>query len=455
MQEEQDIRYGLAFDIGTTTIVGILVNLSDAAILKTESMKNPTSLYGLDVISRITFALKETGNLQKVTYKLIEGINLLIEKLLPQNSAAFMEQVVMVGNTTMMHFVLGMDVTSLAGAPFKPGYRGGLWKVAADFALNLPGKVKVYIPSCIDAHVGSDALAAIIATDFAEKRGTEILIDIGTNGEIIGKDESGKLYACSTAAGPVFEGAGITYGMQAKEGAIEQIEITMEGEVLLTCIEEEKTTEGQKKYPAGICGSGIISAISEMLRWNILDKSGAFLDKETRKKSKLPYALQRRIVLGEEGEEFVLSMENPTLLGLAASDFNLYNVCKKDKTQHYISVTAKSIRKFQLAKGAIYAGIEMLLQEMDKEKQEITACYLAGTFGNHIDISSGSICKIWPEEWQDKIIPVGNAAGTGAVRLLLSDACKLYSEKLAAEIKHVSLAERETFQKLYIDAMNF
>jgi uncharacterized 2Fe-2S/4Fe-4S cluster protein (DUF4445 family) len=276
----------------------------------------------------------------------------------------------------------------------------------------------------IAGHVGSDIVAVLLSSGLSSMEGANLAIDIGTNGEIV-LANSGKVLACSTAAGPAFEGACIQHGMRAATGAIEGVKI-QDGEVILSVIGDEK--------PVGICGSGLIDCVAELLKAGIVTEKGNLLSREEAEKAGLPDSLSKRLLGGENGKIFILYT---------------------DDEGHEIHITQKDIREVQLAKGAIRAGVQIMMQELGLEDSRLNNVFLAGAFGNYIKKESALTIGLLPAVSRDKVISIGNAAGAGACMALLSKSSLEEANRLAEEVNHIELAEHPDFQKVYLQAMYF
>ena len=401
--------FGLAFDIGTTTIVGSLLNLLTGEIVATAAVTNPQNIYGADIISRITHAGK-TGGLQQLQNKVVEAINDII-KLLLKKSALSPDQLyeaVLVGNTTMSHLFLGVDPTWLASAPFIPAYSQPIELAAAELDLEMNPAGRVLLLPNIAGHVGSDTVAMILVTRLEQRleqpKKISLAVDFGTNGELVLAGR-GKILACSTAAGPAFEGAQITCGMRATEGAIEAVRINRE-DIQVKVIGEVP--------PRGICGSGLVDVSAELLKAGMMNYTGRLA-----------------------APEFVLVPKEHSATG------------------EDIVITQKDLRELQLAKGAIYAGTKILLKELGAREEDISEILLAGAFGNYIRQESALTIGLLPNLPTHQIISVGNAAGNGAILALISKKERARAFSLAKKVEHIELSGRADFQDEFVNALLF
>ena len=417
LKKDKKDGLGIAFDIGTTTVVGLLWDLSDNTLISVLSSANPQSKYGQDVISRIQYCMQEETGLDQLHRLLIDCLNSLLETMTAGLTEKSIEKVVAVGNTTMCHLLLNKDPSSLAKAPFKPLYTGSMRLNASTLGLHVSSKADLILVAGIAGHVGSDITAGILAANLLDYSGTALFIDVGTNGEIVLASE-GRLWACSTAAGPAFEGASIRFGMRASAGAIEKVQITKDEVVCATILNE----------PAcGICGSGLIDAVSQMLDWKIINHKGKMLKPD--EAGGLPEFLQNRLSLSESGPEFFLT--------------NNISICQQD------------IREVQLAKGAVLAGATLLLQAAEKTAGDLDSILIAGAFGSYIDKASALNIGLLPTIESQKVLNLGNAAGAGSCMVLLSDTAALTAEAIPERAKHVNLAEHPDFELSYARAMYF
>lgn len=425
--DEYKDQNGIAFDIGTTSVVALLWDMKQGKLIDVAANMNPQRRYGADVISRITYCNDNPAHLKKMQTLVIECCNQLIEELCSNNQIKIdtIKEFTMVGNTTMSHLFFGANINGLTKAPFLPSFIGEQEEMISSLLLKGNHNAPLYMLPGIAGHVGSDITAGILAMRLQDTSGVHIIIDIGTNGEIV-LSNNGRIFVCSTAAGPAFEGAGIKCGMRASAGAIEGVKIK-DGKVSLTVIEH--------KEPIGICGSGLIDAISEMLQAGLIDETGRILDIETATKKNISKELISRIRENESNTAFVLAFS--------------------DKGSNEVVITQEDIRQIQLAKGAIYAGVLALLEIAKVKIEMIDSIFLAGTFGNYIKKKSAVRIGLIQNIPLDKIIPVGNLAGTGASMALLSKRERQRATLLVKEIQHIDLAKDEVFKKEYIHAMNF
>lgn len=417
--------FGIAFDIGTTTVVGMLWDLAAGELVDVEARTNYQSLFGADVISRIQYSMEGEGKLKALQEKVIGCCNDILSEICERNAIEqkHIYDATMVGNTTMSHLVFGVTPASMARTPFAPVFAEAQDERADELGLSIYTHANVRLLPNIAGHVGSDIVGMMMAAGLDRCKGAHIAIDIGTNGEVVAV-KNGRMLCCSTAAGPAFEGATIQQGMRAAAGAIEGVVI--DGSVHLKTIDDAPTI--------GICGSGLIDAVSELLRVGVVDVSGRMLTKAQAQSAGVPSTIADCIV-GEGADAYFLLSE--------AED------------REPIILTQSDIREVQLAKGAILAGIQTLMAELQMSVDEIESIMLAGAFGNYINKRSALGIGLLPQVKEEKILAIGNAAGVGACMALLSDAERGRADLLALSTEHIELSMNPTFQDYYIDAMTF
>ncbi|MBU7032250.1 MAG: DUF4445 domain-containing protein [Theionarchaea archaeon] len=394
--------YGVAFDIGTTTIVGYLMNLNTGKEHAVFAQMNPQIRFGDDVISRINYGQSEE-NLERLSMSLRLCLFNIMDELCSRAHVKSEEiyEISIAGNACMHHLFLGISPRSLAVSPYIP-----VVKEALTVPSTLYGK-KMYILPVIAGFVGADTVADLIAYPFDNK--IKMLIDIGTNCEIILGNEE-KILACSTAAGPAFEGAHIKHGMRAAPGAIERVSI--DDEITLTTIDDDP--------PLGIAGSGLISLTAELFRNGIIDSSGRLLT---------DHRFSSRVRTLGTMKEFMLT--------------------------DTISLTQKDLREVQLAKAAIFAAQRILLNTYGIEAQNMEEIVLAGAFGSYIPLESAKMIGLIFDFPLKRIKSIGNAAGMGAVLCLLSKKERERAQSLSEDIDYVELSARKDFQQEFMDAMFF
>ncbi|CAA7601657.1 2Fe-2S ferredoxin-type iron-sulfur binding domain protein [Acididesulfobacillus acetoxydans] len=417
--------YGLAVDIGTTTVVAALVDLRQGETLATASASNTQNIFGADVIARIEHATQKAKGLEQLQQRILQVIRKLVARLAAETGVKEEEiyQVTVVGNTTMSHLFLAVDPANLAPSPFIPGFSRMVSLKAKELGLNTAPQAQVYVLPNIAGYVGADTVGVILATELDKKEGVNLAVDIGTNGEIV-LAAHGKIWSCSTAAGPAFEGAQIEFGMRAATGAIEKVKITDEGLQLQVIGDSE---------PKGICGSGLLDLVAELVRTGIVEESGRMLGAE--EGDDLPPVLRQRLSRAGSGNSFVLAEAGAG---------------RKDD----VVLTQKDVRELQLAKAAMRAGIEILLSTAGIRYHDLDQVLLAGAFGNYVDKYSALAMGLLPPVAAEKIQSVGNAAGAGAQLALISRSVREHSMEIARKVVHVELSSRSDFQDKFVDALS-
>lgn len=380
--------HGFAADIGTTTVVVRLYELSSGTVLAERAEENRQRRFGADVISRIS-ACSEVG-LETVQEAVCSQLEQMAAQCMSEAGVSNITESVITGNSTMLHLFEGLDPASLAVSPFR---------VQSDFGRTstrtLAG-APVYLPRCTGAYVGADITCAILASGMTQGDATALLADIGTNGEMA-LLHGGELICCSTAAGPAFEGAGLSCGMPAADGAVRTVSCDEDGSVTFEVIGGGE--------PTGICGSGVLDALSIMLRLGELEDSG-FLE-----------------------EDFMLT----------------------DR----VGITAKDVRQIQLAKAAVCAGILTLSEECDVELDDIRTLYIAGGFGSSMDPQSAGAIGLIPPSLAGRVQFLGNAALAGAAMLLLQPELRQQAFDLSKNATELALSTSETFMDYYVECMMF
>ena len=414
-----DGKTGVAIDIGTTTLVAYLLDLETGIQLEQVATLNPQVVFGEDIMSRLTYAVKEDEGINILREKVIEKINELISTLCETSGTSTRQiaRVAVVGNTAMHHLFLGLDLTTLVKAPYNPSMYDALTTEASKYGLKNISSAELYCAPNIAGFVGGDNVAFILSQRFDMLEGTALGIDIGTNGEIV-LSVSGELYCCSAAAGSAFEGATISHGMRGQEGAIEHVRIHDRNQ------RPEIVTIGNAP-PRGICGSGIVDLVAELRKTEILDSNGR---------------------LGESKRVIT----DPTI-GLS------YIIVNEDElgSDRKILFTQKDVRQVQLAKSAVYTGSQILMQEANVKITDLKTLFLAGAFGNYLNPRSAIDIGLLPNISEELVISVGNAAGEGAKILLLSSERRKLVEKLVNTVHYVELANHEGFSKAFINALTF
>ncbi len=420
----EDKIFGIAIDIGTTSVVAKLINMTDGQCLATEASLNPQSKYGDDVISRIAYAHNKE-HLFELHKVITDCINDLTVKLCNKTGidSNLIFEICAVGNTTMNHIFLELPVTQLGQSPYKAFSVEAHDLPAQKLHITMNPAGNIHTIENIAGFVGSDTTAVALAVDIDSTEEMTLVVDIGTNGELV-LGTKDKLYAASCAAGPALEGARITCGSRATDGAIEAVVIN-EGDIDLDVI---------GNYPAlSICGSGLIDAVAVMLDLGIIDSTGRFVE-PSKLEGKVSQAILSRIS-EQDGEPAFVLFDND----------NGYEVFLKQK----------DIRETQLAKAAIRAGIKLLQKRIGLEDADIQHVLLAGAFGNYIRKESALRIGMLPDVPLERIVFVGNAASSGARMALVSQQYRDKSRELAKKIEYIEIAHEPDFQDVFADSLLF
>ncbi len=423
--------YGLAIDIGTTTIAIYLCNLENGTILAMNSIMNPQLKYGEDVMSRIAYAMTNPGTgLHDMQMVLLEGLNGVIRsvcdaaKVAPENIL----EATVVGNTAMHHIFLGIDPRNLGLSPFAPAIQSSLNIPARDLGLKIHPAANVHVLPIEAGFVGADNVGVLIAERPYLQDEMVLIIDLGTNGELILGNRQ-RLLSSSCATGPAFEGGHLQCGMRAAIGAIEKVRVEPNNlGVKFKVIGLESWSDEcapEKIRARGICGSGIIDAIAEMVGAGILEESGRFH----------PDLRNPRLRKSEKGDAFIIARAAETDIG-------------RD-----IAVSAADVRAVQLAKGAIYAGAKIMMKKLGVER--VDRVILAGGFGSYIDSERAMRLGMFPDCDLAKVVSVGNAAGEGARIALLDRDRREEADWIARQIEYVDLTTSPDFAREFIEAMPF
>lgn len=418
--------YGFAFDIGTTSVVGTLLDLRTGEQLASAGGLNSQSVYGGDLMSRIAYAQFDEKKLTTLRAKVINQVNKYIRQCCEEAKidSNHIYKIVIVGNSCMHHIFLGIDVSYLGLAPYAPVVRENLIIPASELPLKAAPNAQICMLPIIAGFVGADTVACILSTRIHESEEIKALVDIGTNGEVV-MGSRDRLTACSAPAGPALEGAQIRDGMRGAMGAIEKVEV-----------EEDFVCSTIGDVPAiGICGSGLIDAAAKMIDSKVMDSNGNFRKHNI---EELSGKLRSRMSISEKGSrEFVLVKENDS------------------GKNRRIGITQGDVRQLQLAKSAIYSGIRMLQSVMKISDDEIHQLMLCGGFGNYINIESAKTIRLLPDLEHERISYVGNAALLGAQMALLSETERINAFEITKQIEHVALAARPDFQDIFVDSMAF
>ncbi len=418
--------YGMAFDLGTTTVVGYLMDLNTGEEMAVAAVMNPQTIYGDDLVSRVSFATTEENGAQVLQSAAVDTLNRITGRAAKAAGVRkeHIYKATVVGNTCMTHLLLGVDVASLGQSPYVPSVCSDITVKANVLGLDISREASVLVLPNVAGFVGSDLVGVLLSGAWEEDGATRLAVDIGTNGEMALLHE-GRIYACSAAAGPAFEGAGIICGMRGAPGAIDSVKITESVEI--STIDDRR--------PIGICGSGLVDAVAEMLDAGIIGDSGRLASPQD--VSGLPEAVARRLIETDRGVEFVLATRE---------DFG---------GRKAISLTSADIRHLQLAKGSIHAAIQTLIRTAGITDEALAEIVLAGAFGNYIKVESAIRIGLIPPVAKDNVKSVGNAAGAGARLALLCDREMQHARTIARRVEHLELAVSPYYQMELMDRMMF
>ncbi|MGD8371238.1 MAG: ASKHA domain-containing protein [Syntrophobacterales bacterium] len=424
--EEGGRRYGLVFDLGTSTLVGKLISLLDGSEVAAISRLNSQSKYGSNVISRLQYVKENSKGLQHLNELLINDLNRIAKRLLYvgglQPKDIFIG--VAAGNTTMQHLLLSLDPSGIAQAPFNPVSTDGMIVKAGDLGLEVHPEALLYVMPTRSGYIGGDLISAVLASGAAEQDDLMILgMDLGTNGEIFLGNRK-RLLTCSAAAGPALEGAKISHGMIARSGAIEGVS-SGNGDLSCRVISNIK--------PKGICGSGLVDLAAVLLHNGIVDHEGLVqpdLDNAN-------HIAGSRVIERSGVYDFLVAGADESFDGRP------------------IYLTQQDIRELQLAKGAVAAGIRTLMDEMGIGVDGIDRIYLAGALGNYVHPLSAMRIGLIPKVRPGIVQSLGNAASTGASMVLLSKAYWQKANNLAHSIEHIELSTRLDFNEYFVESLNF
>lgn len=417
---------GLAYDIGTTTVACYLLDLRSGKLLSQTSMLNPQTTFGGDVIMRMKYAVE--NGLSELSSVIRKALNSLAEQAARKAGQSMSDIffVTVVGNTCMHHLFMGISPASLAYAPYTPAIASPIRTDAADFGFGIAPTARLYMLPNIAGFVGADTVGASLAAAMDDKEKLTLLIDIGTNGEMVLGTKK-HLVACSTAAGPAFEGALISCGMRGAEGAIDHTR-------LINGTFEYSVIGGGK--PIGICGSGLIDLLSELVRTGLVESSGRMLDEDEMDTPEL--------------EQYASRMK--TVDGLRV--FQIASA-EESGTGEALYFTQKDVREVQLAKGAMAAGIQMMCRHLKVSSDDIESVMIAGAFGSYMSPDSACGIGLIPPVLREKVLAIGNAAGEGSKLCALSIDEYLRAAKIASNMDYLELAADPAFQDVFVDQLEF
>jgi len=425
----QTQAYGLAVDIGSTTLAGHLCDLADGRVLASAGMMNPQIRFGEDLMSRVSYVMMNPGGDVEMTAAVREGVNQLFAQLLEQAAveAQYVLDSVLVGNPVMHHLFLGIDPLELGGAPFALAVQGALTLPARELQLNLAAGARAYILPCIAGHVGADAAAVVLSEAPYKQDAISLIIDVGTNAEIVLGNKQ-RIVAASSPTGPAFEGAQILHGQRAAPGAIERVRIdaqTLEPRFKVIGVEPWSDEQGFTDAVVatgvtGICGSGIIEAMAELFLAGVIRSDGVVNEEKVGISERIEQngkTLAYRLVKGEPG----------------------------------VLITQNDIRAIQLAKATLYASVKLLMDKLGIDS--IERIRFAGAFGAHIDPKYAMLLGMVPDCPLEEVKAIGNAAGTGARMALINRAARQEIEAEVNRLEKIETATEAKFQDYFVAAM--
>ena len=424
---------GISFDVGTTTLAGMLWDLKGGILLGAETAANPQAVFGADVISRIRAAGEEAAlkKMQSLLVEKLDGMAEALEKAERPYGATAIRKAVFAGNTAMCEILLGIKPDGLSGAPFVPDYEKTVAIKGSRLGFRFLENTDIIVLPPIGGYVGSDALAVYGCVSRQEPGGRVLAGDIGTNGEILlqcGGENGNRIgYACSAAAGPALEGGAVSQGMRAAAGAIDRVSTS--GSFPMQDIICHVLGEIS---PAGICGSGLVDALAVLLKTGVLDDTGYMRSPDEARLAGAPGRICRRIRQDGAVWKFLLTEE-----------------------AHPVYLTAEDVRQLQLAVSALRSGMEILLKKAGLRAKEIDRIYLAGAFGCYIRKESALLAGLLPKVPEEKVVQAGNLAGVGSAMALLSRPALERMEQECGMLEHVELAEEEEFKEQFLRHLNF
>ncbi|MEN6459519.1 MAG: ASKHA domain-containing protein [Thermoguttaceae bacterium] len=424
----QSDAFAVAFDLGTTTLVGELLDLATGTRRAIQSRLNPQTRYGDDVLSRILHVRQNADGLARLQDAIRTALDEMVGQLCSQVGAVRerVYEIALAGNTAMQQLFCGVDPSPLGESPFVPAGGRALACDAAELGLRIHARGRAYVMPIIGGFVGGDTVAGLLATDLADGHGPDLFVDIGTNGEIVLLAD-GRLTAASTAAGPAFEGARISCGMRGATGAIEKV--VVDGRLRINIIGDVR--------PAGLCGSGLIDAAAELLRHGVLTSQGR-LQTPDQLPDDVPSDLAQRLVMHEGQRAFLLAAASETADG------------------RQIALTQRDLRELQLATGAMRAGIAILLRRVGLKPIDLDRVFIGGGFGNFVRRNNAQRIGLLPGEIpHHRIRYMGNTSLAGARLTVLSRAARRAADQLARRTEHIDLSADPEFAKAFAEAMIF
>jgi uncharacterized 2Fe-2S/4Fe-4S cluster protein (DUF4445 family) len=409
--------FGVAFDVGTTTLVGTLMNLRTGMAAAVSSTLNGQAPFGADVISRISHAMNGADSIDELKGAVVQTMNGILDDLYRDSgvSPGRTYEAVVVGNVTMLHLLLGIDPTPISMMPFTPTFMDALSVPASEVGLRIHPAGFIQTLPALGAYVGADIVSGVLATNIAREDKMRVFVDVGTNGEIV-IGSSQRTLATAAPAGPAFEGSQIKCGMRATDGAIEGVQLGDRVELQVI---------GGDVAPIGLCGSGLVDAVAQLLNVGLLDHSGRM-----RSAADVPnHPLADRLIEVEGVRAFLLA--------------------------EGVYLSQRDVRELQFAKGSIATGIKILMNILGVAASDLDEIYLGGSFGSYLNPESAKIIGLVPDVDVDKIIAVGNSAGEGAKIALLSYRERQVAFELPSRIEYVELSGRTDFNDAFVEVLRF
>lgn len=426
------LDYGLAVDIGTTTVAASLYHIPSQQKRNSMQERNRQTQMGSDVVMRLMHC--QRGHQKALQQMIIEQLESMAECLAEGHcSMGEIGEMVVVGNTTMCHIFAGQDTSGLGGSPFHPAYRGSWECQGNSLGFVRLSHAKVRIMSGVDAHVGADAVSMMTTLDMGRDARRQLAVDMGTNAELALSDGRGNLLVCSVPAGPAFEGMEISCGMRGGEGAIAGVRFAPRQEhIILDVIGAVEGDKDEMLIPKGICGSGLIAAVAGLVQQRLVTRDGYLLSRQQAMEEEIPGFLAERLIEQKGERSFVLYQGEGESISLSQED----------------------IRQFQLAKAAVQSGISTLLHSQGIFPEQLEQIRLAGMFGGQISMIDAVKTGLLPDVPLERLSSVGNVAGEGAALALLSPKFWQLTQETAAQAEHVELASSQEFQKGFLEGMS-
>jgi uncharacterized 2Fe-2S/4Fe-4S cluster protein (DUF4445 family) len=418
--DTSSFNYGAAVDVGTTTVVAHLIDLNTSKIMATDATYNSQITFGEDVITRLIYAKEEVGGRERLHEAIIGNLNMLINNIITEAGVNIQDVtcVLCAGNTTMMHFLLDLDSSNIRREPYIPAATVIPPIRAIEVGLQINPRGLLYSIPSVSSYVGGDVVSGVLASGIYRSAELSMLIDVGTNGEIV-IGNSDWMVCCSASAGPAFEGGEVKFGMRATHGAIEKVKVRERGEeVELVVIAEEK--------PRGVCGSGLIDVISELRRQGVVDRTAHFSE---------PGYCSRLRRAEDDGVEYVLAYADDTAI------------------DRDIVITQPDINNLVRSKAAVFAGASVLVKSMGLTFSDLQRLYIAGGFGNYLDLSAAVAIGLLPDIPLERVRFIGNSSLNGAKITILSKDAFAEVERIAQKMTYIDLSSNLQFMDEYSSAL--